>query len=392
MKEIFVQADDFKEIDELEFQKSPPPEGGIDLESPVSHNPSVPNQPTQGHQVMSDSYYEHSTTSVPSKNTKTPEDTYDNRGRRTSVVIQSEIHEPKIDDFCYAFRLNNIKTNWYAVEHHVMLNIIHSSTLGYNPECYDHEEAARICETSRETDPEGQEWLRAQIAFYLAWKLDPNTRWEAEIWDDPGLAQTAILPDVRLWPEPTILNLSDWRRVDFTDAQRLFVSLQAFYYEQHKTVQIEMLSSIRADWCWASLESCSAAIRAIISLFGQTGFDQLLAFEKVQEILRPLAESALGVCGPLLSSDEVVTISRITSSLRAVEGIVHNLPGEGPREPLTWNPWMFNLRDNLIKIDKSHVTLMSIDEPDIFPVRLPVEKVESCAREFEKFPGLLYRN
>jgi hypothetical protein len=43
MKDNFMQADDFKEIDEKKFQKSPPPEGGIVLGSPLPHDSAAPH-------------------------------------------------------------------------------------------------------------------------------------------------------------------------------------------------------------------------------------------------------------------------------------------------------------------------------------------------------------
>jgi hypothetical protein len=118
---------------------------------------------------------------------------------------------------------------------------------------------------------------------------------------------------VWLWPEPTILNSSDWRRAKLTDVQTLFVRIQALYYERGLAARTQRDIYSYLEEGRGRREACSAAIRAITSLFGQTGFDQLLAFEVVQQILQPVTESAKSVCGSLLSRDQLAIIRPKTS-------------------------------------------------------------------------------
>lgn len=141
----------------------------------------------------------------------------------------------------------------------------------------------------------GRRWLGSRIASFRASGLDPQAVFPKEITDDPILDQQAEFH--ARWPR-ALAELLLEGPVSHTPIQGIFLTLDRHFQTRLRADGFEHYECDPKHSPEVK-ESILRAIRATVCLFGQRGFDEILLFDEVQEILRSAPSSAFGESGDL---------------------------------------------------------------------------------------------
>ena len=207
-----------------------------------------------------------------------------NTNRGPATLPNGDPHHRLVDTFD-EIQDADVSSVSYTPSDDDLRHLLHAMLLGHSFERYDradYKRARTVSRRARSINPDDENWTRAQIAVCRANGLDPWSIHRQELEKNPTLDQHAV--DHRRWPA----SFCQW--IDNEPKGFEYHRAHSFFHSIYLADEAASAGDPRLedDDSVDDLidESTRRGIRIVTSLFGQEGFEDILVYTEVQDILR----------------------------------------------------------------------------------------------------------